>query len=103
MVRETQAAPQRCLFENRSRTMNIVIEKSVMVPMRDGVNLATDIYRPAQEGQFPVLLSCLPYNKELPGMLASLAGTALRAAQHACVSALQDCRGRAASAGGFSP
>jgi len=83
--------------------MNIVIEKTVMVPMRDGVNLATDIYRPAQEGRFPVLLSRLPYNKELPGMLAALAGTALRAVQKGYVVVLQDCRGRFASEGEFSP
>jgi len=27
--------------------MNILIEKNVMVSMRDGVKLATDVYRPA--------------------------------------------------------
>lgn len=36
--------------------MNILIEKNVMVPMRDGVNLAADIYRPVEERRFPVLL-----------------------------------------------
>jgi uncharacterized protein len=39
-----------------------------MLPMRDGVRLATDIYRPALEGepapgQFPVILCRTPYNK----------------------------------------
>ena len=28
--------------------MNMVIEENIMVPMRDGVKLATDVYRPAQ-------------------------------------------------------
>lgn len=37
----------------------IVIERNVMVPMRDGVRLATDIYRPDKPGQFPVLLQRL--------------------------------------------
>jgi predicted acyl esterase len=37
--------------------MNILIEKNVMVPMRDGVMLATDVYRPAEGGPVPVLLS----------------------------------------------
>lgn len=45
--------------------MNILIEKNIMVPMRDGVRLATDVYRPAEGGPVPVLLSRLPYNKEL--------------------------------------
>lgn len=79
--------------------MNILIEKNVMVPMRDGVKLATDIYRPAEEGQYPVLLSRLPYNKEFPGMLGTMAGTALRAVQKGYVVVYQDCRGRFAAAG----
>jgi uncharacterized protein len=45
--------------------MSIVIEENIMVPMRDGVKLATDVYRPAQEGQWPVLVTRLPYNKDL--------------------------------------
>lgn len=44
------------------------LESSVMVAMRDGVQLATDIYRPATgdeplAGQFPVVLTRTPYNK----------------------------------------
>jgi uncharacterized protein len=40
----------------------------VMVPMRDGVRLATDVYRPAHpppgtDGRFPVILMRTPYNK----------------------------------------
>jgi predicted acyl esterase len=45
--------------------MHIFIEKNLMVPMRDGVRLATDVYRPAEGGPVPVLLARLPYNKEL--------------------------------------
>ncbi len=45
--------------------MPMIIEENIMVPMRDGVKLATDIYRPAQVGQWPVLLTRLPYNKDL--------------------------------------
>jgi len=42
--------------------------KNVMVPMRDGVKLVADIYRPAQngkpaEGRFPVLLVRTPYTR----------------------------------------
>jgi putative CocE/NonD family hydrolase len=83
--------------------MNILIEKNVMVPMRDGVHLAADVYRPAQEGRFPVLLSRLPYNKELPGRLGSFVSMALRAVQQGYVVIFQDCRGRFASEGEFSP
>ncbi len=45
--------------------MNMVIEENIMVPMRDGVKLATDVYRPAQEGQWPVLVTRVPYIKDL--------------------------------------
>ena len=46
----------------------VVARKNVMVPMRDGVRLATDIYLPARngaavEGRFPVILSRTPYGK----------------------------------------
>src|ERR1035437_11078306 len=48
---------------------DVVAMKSVMVAMRDGVKLSTDIYRPAAngaaaEGKFPVLLERTPYGKE---------------------------------------
>lgn len=32
-----------------------------MVPMRDGVSIALDIYRPAQNGRYPTLYSSAPY------------------------------------------
>jgi uncharacterized protein len=37
---------------------------NVTVPMRDGVRLAANIYRPASEGRHPVLLVRTPYGKE---------------------------------------
>jgi putative CocE/NonD family hydrolase len=46
----------------------IVVAKDVLVPMRDGIRLATDLYRPAREGEpepgaFPTLLCRTPYDK----------------------------------------
>ena len=46
----------------------IVLAKDVMIPMRDAIRLATDIYRPAREGEplpgpFPTILCRTPYNK----------------------------------------
>ena len=38
----------------------------VMVPMRDGVRLATDVYLPRTAGQFPVILERTPYDKTAP-------------------------------------
>ncbi len=39
-----------------------VIEQKVMVPMRDGIRLATDVYRPKTDKPVPVILSRTPYN-----------------------------------------
>lgn len=40
-------------------------ERDVKVPMRDGVHLCVDIYRPDAPGKFPALLAIAPHNKEL--------------------------------------
>jgi hypothetical protein len=39
-----------------------VVERKVMMPMRDGVRLATDIYRPKKEGKVPIIWVRTPYN-----------------------------------------
>jgi len=47
---------------------DVHLTENVPVPMRDGVRLATDVYRPARDGRplsdrRPVLLHRTPYNK----------------------------------------
>lgn len=39
-----------------------IIEQKVMMPMRDGVRLATDIYRPKTADKVPIIFSRTPYN-----------------------------------------
>ncbi|QED36674.1 CocE/NonD family hydrolase [Antarcticibacterium arcticum] len=39
-----------------------VVEEKVMMPMRDGVRLATDIYRPKTDKKVPIIFSRTPYN-----------------------------------------
>jgi uncharacterized protein len=39
-----------------------IIEQKVMMPMRDGIRLCTDIYRPKGDKKVPVILSRTPYN-----------------------------------------
>src|SRR5713226_3815479 len=39
-----------------------VVERKVMVPMRDGVRLATDVYRPKNAGKVPAIWVRTPYN-----------------------------------------
>ena len=92
-----------------------VVERDVMVSMRDGVRLATDIYRPARdgrpvEGRFPVILERTPYGKTQNSRSEVDAGmTSPRprpeVAQwfvgHGYVVVYQDCRGRHGSEGHF--
>jgi len=47
----------------------VTVQKDVMVPMRDGIRLATDIYLPTQDGKpigekIPTILDRRPYNKD---------------------------------------
>ena len=39
-----------------------ILEEKVMMPMRDGVRLATDIYRPKTDEKVPIVFSRTPYN-----------------------------------------
>ena len=39
-----------------------IIDQKIMMPMRDGVRLATDIYRPKTDKQVPIIFSRTPYN-----------------------------------------
>ena len=39
-----------------------IVDQKVMVPMRDGIRLATDIYRPKGNVKVPVIFSRTPYN-----------------------------------------
>jgi predicted acyl esterase len=42
----------------------ILVEKDVAVPMRDGVVLRANVFRPADEGKYPAILTRTPYSKE---------------------------------------
>lgn len=76
--------------------MNILIEKNLMVPMRDGVLLATDLYRSAAGGAAPVLVMRLPYDKE-----RSVTPDLMTLVQAGYQVVVQDTRGRFASQGDF--
>ena len=79
--------------------MSVIIDKNVDVPMRDGVVLRADIYRPEGDGTYPVLVQRTPYNKEMwPVTAATLDPVRAAAAGFAVV--IQDVRGRWASDGG---
>ncbi|MFC2164176.1 CocE/NonD family hydrolase [Acidobacteriota bacterium] len=78
-----------------SPSYQVVMEMNVMVPMRDGVRLATDIYRPNAEGKFPVVLIRTPYGSESK----AYSDRGMFYAQRGYVSSIQDCRGKYDSEG----
>ncbi len=80
----------------------IRVEKNVMVPLRDGVRLATDVYRLDGGAPAPVLLSRTPYDKER-ALVGSATFDVFRAVQAGYVVVIQDVRGRYASEGVFNP
>ncbi|HEU4704060.1 MAG TPA: CocE/NonD family hydrolase [Conexibacter sp.] len=80
----------------------LLVEKNVMVPMRDGVALATDVYRPRDATGLPVLLERTPYDKELSALRNGTIEV-LRAVQAGYAVVVQDTRGRFASEGRFDP
>lgn len=78
-------------------TYTVTEEIDVMVLMRDGIRLATNIYRPDTGGKFPVLLARSPYGNGGPGN-----NDAHFFASRGYVVILQDTRGRGKSEGIFN-
>jgi uncharacterized protein len=70
----------------------IIYEHDVKVPMRDGIILRADIYRPQADGKFPVLVQRTPYDKRNFAI-------GLKGASRGYVVIIQDVRGRYASEG----
>ncbi|HEX5325443.1 MAG TPA: CocE/NonD family hydrolase, partial [Acetobacteraceae bacterium] len=84
--------------------------ESVLVPMRDGVRLATDVYLPDGAGPFPVILERTPYGRHLPSRSeitatdrtpASRAELATGFMTNGYAVVYQDTRGRYGSEGRF--
>ncbi len=75
----------------------IVIERNQLMKTRDGVTLKADVYRPAGDGPFPVLLQRTPYDKR------NAEDFALLAIAHGFMVVVQDVRGRYTSGGEWYP
>ena len=77
-------------------THPVAVERSVMIAMRDGVRLATDVYRPSDmTGRLPAILMRTPYNKQ------GSAGAGQIFASNGYVVVVQDVRGKFASEGEY--
>ncbi len=79
---------------------DIRIENLVPIRMRDGVVLYADVYRPVQEGKYPVLVSRTPYSTE---RAPAAYEQAVFFARRGYVFVYQDVRGRHESEGRWEP
>ncbi|HPR02121.1 MAG TPA: CocE/NonD family hydrolase, partial [Saprospiraceae bacterium] len=79
-----------------------VIDQKVMMPMRDGIRLCTDIYRPKTDQPVPVIFVRTPYNFNLWGdgeMHTRTLQNAKEAVEHGYAYVIQNERGRYFSEG----
>lgn len=80
---------------------SVTVDFDVAAPMRDGTLLRANVYRPAGEGRWPVLLTRLPYGKDYA--LGSSILDPVQAARRGYAVIVQDTRGRFRSEGDFYP
>lgn len=85
-------------FSLRAQELDFLVERDVLIPMRDGAKLAANIFRPRSDARHPVILLRTPYGKpdEKWGDVRRYT-----AAGYAMVT--QDCRGKGASEGVWDP
>lgn len=100
--------------DNTAEQTELVTDRDVLVPMRDGVHLATDVYRPVNEQEtnapLPVIMERTPYDKRgvsRSEITAAAPNPATRVeiaeyfARRGFAVVMQDCRGRYGSEGEF--
>src|SRR5262249_42180945 len=80
-------------------TYKVKIEMDVQVPMRDGVTVSADIYRPDAAGPFPAILYRTPYSNNTEQNIAM----AKWFAERGYVFLHQDVRGKYDSKGDYYP
>ena len=79
-----------------------IIDQKIMMPMRDGIRLATDIYRPKTDEKVPIIFSRTPYNFNSWGdgkQKTRTAKRALEAVKRGYAYVVQNERGRYFSEG----
>ena len=79
---------------------SIRFDQNLEIPMRDGTKTYADVFRPAADGKYPVLMTRTPYDKS---SAASRSGPldAINAASQGYAVVIQDVRGRYSSGGEF--
>lgn len=86
---------------SRSMVGDVVVQRGVAVPMRDGTVLRADVYRPRAGGRYPALVLRTPYDKAVAQQVTY--DHPARYARRGYLVVAQDVRGRYASGGTFAP
>src|SRR5262245_35294654 len=81
----------------------LVVERDTMITMRDRTRLAADVYRPADDRRYPVLVPRTPYGKSTAINGASRIFNPLDAVSRGYAVVIQDVRGRFGSEGVWRP
>ena len=82
---------------------NVLIEKHVAIPMRDGVLTYADVYRPADGAVVPGLVTRTPYDKEVGLGGLPVVPSPQKLAERGYAVVMVDTRGRFSSQGEFTP
>ncbi len=85
-----------------ARVRRVLVEKDVVIPLRDGVATYADVYRPLDGPPAPVVLVRTPYDKEVVMGLGVLPNW-LKLAERGYAVVVQDVRGRCSSEGEWYP
>ncbi|MGA8732063.1 MAG: CocE/NonD family hydrolase [Terracidiphilus sp.] len=86
-----------CIAAPAQTSSGIDIQRNVTMKTRDGITLHADIYQPAADGTYPVLLTRTPYDKN------NSADFGRRGALRGFIVVIQDVRGRYTSEGEWYP
>src|SRR5712692_4386793 len=77
----------------------MTVRLDVRVPMRDGVHLSADVYRPRDDARHPTMFELTPYNNNNEGSVEQ----AWHFVQRGYAVVMADVRGRYDSEGEFDP
>jgi len=85
----------------RNTHSNFKTEENMAIPMRDGILLRMNIYRPKSDGKFPAILIRLPYGKDEYYCKTPAIGKFWARKGYVCI--VQDVRGKFCSEGEWKP
>jgi len=86
-----------------SGCLGIITENNIEIPMRDGVMLRANVFRPASLGMYPAILIRTPYSKDVDVYAERDMVAVKRFVRSGYIIFIQDSRGRYESEGDYIP